>query len=351
MKRFLPEKIVIENGCENDIIVKNILKNLPSILIKYSETINNEYLFQNVLILKRYKGDFFKKCPCSPEVICCGYYVLMNAENCYLNCTYCFLHKYVNGNAILIYTNIDEMFDEIDKVLNKNQTNFFRVGTGEFSDSLALDDITEFSKIIVPFFSKYDNALLELKTKSININNLLDLEHKNRTVVSWSINPDKIIFEEESSSPLLDERLESARICASKGYRIGLHFDPIIYYQGWENDYKAVVKKVFDFLSPDNIIWISLGSFRYVPELKSVIRDKFPKSKIIYGEHILSTDGKMKYIKPIRLVIYRKMLSWIREYSKDVFVYLCMETKDVWGKVFNLELENKGDLEKLFPQI
>jgi spore photoproduct lyase len=88
-----------------------------------------------------------------------------------------------------------------------------------------------------------------------------------------------------------------------------------------------------------------------VPELKSVIRDKFPKSKIIYGEHILSRDGKMKYIKPIRLDIYRKMLLWIREYSKDVFVYLCMETRDVWKKVFNLELENEGDLEKLFPQI
>lgn len=351
MKRFLPEKVVIEDECKNDAIVNNILKNLQDIPIEFNKTINNEYFFQNVLILKRYKGNFLKKCPCSPGVVSCGYYVLMNAENCYLNCTYCFLQKYVNRNAILIYTNVDEMFDEIDRVLNKNQTNFYRVGTGEFSDSLAFDEIAEFSKMIVPFFSKYKNALLELKTKSININNLLDLEHRNRTIVSWSINTDKIIFEEESSSPLLDERLESAKICASKGYRIGLHFDPVIYYQGWENDYKVAIKKIFDFLSPNNIIWISLGSFRYVPELKSIIREKFPESKIIYGEHILSSDGKMRYIKPIRLDMYKKILSWIREYSKDIFVYLCMETKDVWKQVFNLELKSEGDLEKHFPQI
>jgi len=58
----------------------------------------------------------------------------------------------------------------------------------------------------------------------------------------------------------------------------------------------------------------------------------------------------MRYIKPLRVNIYKKMLSWIREYSKDVFVYLCMEPKEIWKKVFNLDLKESGDLEKLFPR-
>ena len=87
-----------------------------------------------------------------------------------------------------------------------------------------------------------------------------------------------------------------------------------------------------------------------MPGLKEIIHLKFPKSKIIYGEHILSNDGKMRYIKPLRVEMYKKMLSWIREEAADVFVYLCMETKEVWKRVFGLDLENNQDLEKHFPR-
>jgi len=349
MKKFLPDKIVIEKGCENDVLSLNILKKLSGIPIEYFDVEDNKYLDQNALVIRKYKGNFFKRCPGSPNVICCNYYVLQNAENCHLNCTYCFLHEYFKGKAIVIYSNIEKMFDEIDGILNKNRRRFYRIGTGEFSDSLALDDLTNFSKLIVPFFAEYNNALLELKTKSININNLLELEHKKRTVVSWSVSPDKVIYEEESLSPLLDERLKAAKICADKGYRIGFHFDPVIYYHGWEKDYKIAVEKIFSYVPQKEIIWISLGSFRYVPEFRNIIKKKFPQSKIIYGEHILGNDGKMRYIKPLRVNIYKKMLSWIREYSEDVFVYLCMEPKEIWKKVFNLDLEKSSDLEKLFP--
>ncbi len=349
MKKFLPEKIIIQKECKNDLITRNVLKNLSGVPAEYFTHINEEYLNKNVLLIKKYKGNFLKACPCSPEIICCGYYVLQNAENCHLNCTYCFLHEYSNTDAVIVYSNVTEMFDELSMILDKNKNKFYRIGTGEFSDSLAIDDITEISKMIIPFFAEYKNALLELKTKSTNIKNLLELNHKNRTVVSWSVNPDRVIFEEERLSPNLEERLKAAQTCVENGYRIGFHFDPVIYYQRWEEDYRDTLEKIFGSISGKNIIWISIGTFRYVPELKDAIRKKFPHSKIIYGEHISCIDGKMRYIKPLRVDIYNKMLSWIRKHSEDVFVYLCMETKEVWKKVFNLELRSNNELEKLFP--
>ncbi|MFC1562797.1 radical SAM protein [candidate division KSB1 bacterium] len=350
MRNFLPEKIVIERGCGDDVVTKNVLKNLSDIYVRYTDEIDGEYLKQNVLVIKKNGGKFFKRCPCSPGVICCGYYVLQNAENCHLNCTYCFLHEYFKGNTIIVYSNIDKMFDELRRILGNNPEKFFRIGTGEFSDSLAIDNITEISKLIVPFFAEYKNALLELKTKSTYIENLLGLDHKKRTVVSWSVNPNRVICKEESLSPNLDKRLKAARVCAERGYRIGFHFDPVIYYQGWEKDYKKVIEKIFSYINPRDIIWISLGTFRYIPGLKDVVRRKFPLSKIIYGEHILCSDGKMRYIKPLRVEIYKKMLNWIRECSEDVFVYLCMETKEVWKNVFNLTLKRYNELEDLFPK-
>ena len=350
MEKYLPEKIIIEKGCEDDPLTQNVLKNLPGVRAEYPAHINNELLNKNILLIKKYKGDFLKACPCSPDIICCGYYVLQNAENCHLNCTYCFLHEYSKTKSMIVYSNINKMFDELSLILDKNKDKFYRIGTGEFSDSLAIDDITEISKLIVPFFAEYKNALLELKTKSTNIKNVLGLNHKNRTVISWSVNPDRVICEEERLSPNLEERLKAAETCVENGYKIGFHFDPVIYYQEWEKDYRDTLEKIFNSISAKNIIWISIGTFRYVPDLKDTIRKKFPFSKIIYGEHILCADGKMRYIKPLRIDIYNKMLLWIREYSEDVFVYLCMETKEIWKKVFNLELRSNNDLEKLFPR-
>ena len=350
MRKYKPKKIMIERGCENDSLTQAICENLPGVSRELFNDGDETFTGGKILIIRNFKGEFFKLCPGSPNVICCNYHVLQNAENCHLNCTYCILPDYFRSDAVTIYSNTEDMFNEVDKKLKENPGGFYRIGTGEFSDSLAFDDITGFSKVIVPFFSRFDNVLLELKTKSTMINNLLELDHGGRTVVSWSVNPDEVIYNEEQLSPLLEERLSSAQTCAGKGYRIGLHFDPVLYYKGWEENYKLAVEKIFQYLSPEDIIWISMGTFRYNSNLKDYIKRCYPDSKIIYGEHFLSIDGKMRYLKLVRLDIYRKMLSFIRRYSDDVFVYLCMETSEVWKKVFDLDLNDNRDLEVLFPR-
>ena len=40
-------------------------------------------------------------------------------------------------------------------------------------------------------------------------------------------------------APFAVSRLDAARRCQGWGYRIGLHFDPLIHYDGWERDYEG----------------------------------------------------------------------------------------------------------------
>ena len=54
---------------------------------------------------------------------------------------------------------------------------FLRIGTDEFTDSLALDSLTCFSPLLVNFMRDKKNAILELKSKSVVINNLKGLDH------------------------------------------------------------------------------------------------------------------------------------------------------------------------------
>ncbi|MDZ7262866.1 MAG: DNA photolyase, partial [candidate division KSB1 bacterium] len=245
------------------------------------------------------------------------------------------------------YANITDLFAELDKILSQHPHRFFRIGTGELADSLSLEHLTHLSSFLVPYFSKWPNAILELKTKSTLIDNLLNLEHRGRTVVSWSLNAESIAQTEEPRSPSVEERLVAARKCQEAGYKLGFHFDPLIHYPGWEQGYRNVVDKIFEYVDPESIAWISLGAFRYPPQLEAIIRQRHPQSPIVYGELFPGKDGKLRYFKPIRIEMFKRVLERIREYDKSVFVYLCMESPEVWRKVFGWVPEGKNKLSRL----
>jgi len=111
-----------------------------------------------------------------------------------------------------------------------------------------------------------------------------------------------------------------------------------------------VVEQIFSNVSAENIVWISLGTFRYMPSLKTIIQTRFPDSKIIYGEFISGMDGKMRYFKPLRIKLYSNILRWIRECSQDVMVYFCMEDEEVWKKSFGFIPSDRGGLTKMLDE-
>jgi spore photoproduct lyase len=64
------------------------------------------------------------------------------------------------------------------------------------------------------------------------------------------------------------------------------------------------------------------------------VKKRFPGSRIPYGEFVPGHHGKVRYFRPIREEMYRKMISWIRAAAPGVTVYLCMESFTVWENSF-----------------
>jgi len=302
------------------------------------------------LLITRGKGGFVKRCPGTHHRICCRYHIINLVINCPIDCSYCILQGYLNNPAITIHVNIDELFAQVEERLSSNPDRIFRLGTGELGDSLAFDEITHFSTIMVPFFSKKENGIFELKTKTDEVGHLLDLDHGGKTVVSWSVNPETVIKEEELNASTLAERLDAARRCQQKGYPIGLHFDPLIYYPEWKRDYRGIIEKVSERIDGKGIIWISLGGFRFPPSLKPIIRNRFPASKILLGELFPGNDGKFRYLKSLRVEMYQEMVRWLRDFEPSLFIYLCMESQEVWERVFGWSPKNNKALDELFAQ-
>ena len=102
------------------------------------------------LILTRHRGRFMKDCPGAGAEVCCNYFVVNYASNCHLECTYCFLQSYLNNPALMVFTNLDDLLSEVGIRLRAAPGRLFRIGTGEISDSLALDSWTHYSRRLVP---------------------------------------------------------------------------------------------------------------------------------------------------------------------------------------------------------
>ena len=338
---YRPKRILVQEQSWNDSVTREILGRLPGIETGTIcgpdagvEPVHGDLRSypRDTLILMRYPGKFLKSCQGSGAEICCNYHVVSYAWNCHLECTYCVLQSYLSNEALLICTNIDDLLRDVQSALEHSPDRMFRIGTGELADSLALDHLTQYSKRLVSLFADLPNGVLELKTKSNQISNLQDLDHRGHTVVSWSLNSKRICSTEERKAASFEERLAAAAQCERWGYRLGFHFDPIVYYEGWESGYREAVREIFRAVRPNSIAWISLGALRFPPHLRELVRKRFPGSKVTCGEFVPGHHGKMRYFRPIREEMYRKMSSWIREEAPGVFVYLCMETRFVWDQ-------------------
>jgi len=308
------------------------------------------YEGKQILLIDRYAGQLVKDCPGTKGHICCGYKVINVVTNCPMDCSYCILQVYLNNPFVTVYPEFDKIFGEIEEIMNEKSHHFFRFGTGELGDSLVLDQITGFSREAVPFFAGKHNGILELKTKAADVDHLLSLDHRGKTVVSWSLNPAKLVQEEEFHTASLHERMQAARRCQNAGYFLGFHFDPLVCYPGWQEDYRELVDLLFQHVDPRGILWISLGGLRFPPSLKKTAHERFPKTKVFSGELVPGDDGKFRYLKPIRVEMYRKMLSWLREYDPNLFVYLCMERGDVWQAVYGTSPKHTAGLNRRFEQ-
>ncbi len=301
---------------------------------------------KEVLVLKKYMGRIFQRCPGTPGMICCNYMLMNTGFNCLYDCAYCFLNSYLNSFGITQFINLDLSPHELMELASQKIA--VRIGTGEFSDSLMFDEVTGVGGALIKTAACCDNLFLELKTKSDKIGHLLSIRDKGNAVLAWSLNTERNVALYESGTAGLEQRIDAAAAASGAGYLTAFHFDPIIFYEGWEADYMKVIDRLFSAVDPDRIAWISLGCFRHSPGFSEPVSFAFLRERLTAAEMFPGADGKYRYLKRDRIKAYSAILERIRSHSAQVFVYLCMESETVWRELFNVEYKGSDCLESAF---
>jgi len=292
------------------------------------------------------KGNIVRDCPGTKNHICCGYKTIDLIEGCVLSCSYCILKEYINAPNIKINRDMPYILSQVKETIEAEKTHILRFGTGELSDSLALDRRYGLNRPLIEFFGETKGALLELKSKWASIDHLIPYLNP-YTVISFSLAPQRIIDKEEKRTSPLYKRLKTAKKAQDAGCFVGLHLDPVIIYEGFEKDYEYLIGDVGRILDLKKVLWVSLGLLRFPPQLFDRFLEE-GRRNLLYGEFIRGEDGKYRYIKKERLKIYSMLYGLLKKQDEDLFIYLCMEREDIWRDVAGITLEDNEALTGLF---
>jgi len=252
-------------------------------------------------------------------VHCNSGFEIHTAFGCFNSCKYCHI-----GNTYTIMLDIEKFIENLEVLMNNNpQQKLYK-----YDNQCDIPDLEpEYGAInkMIKLFAKTDKYLM-LYTKSNNLDYLPSFDkHKGKTIVCWTMSCDDVVNDFEIGASSLDERIEAAKICQEKGYKIRFRFSPIIPIKGWKEKNKEMIENIFTKVKPE-VICLEMLCHMDKNECNSL----FPNLELSLNENIteyglFSDEEKIK--------VYNFFIDEIRKHDKDVKLALCLETEKVWNSL------------------
>jgi spore photoproduct lyase len=255
---------------------------------------------------------------------------------CPYDCKYCYLAGTQGvkfSPTVKIYVNLPEMLGEIDRIARRLKTPaaFY---LGKLQDALALDPLTAYSTVLVPFFAEHPYARLTLLTKSANVDRLLGLDHQWHTILSWSVNPPEVCEAFEENVPTMDKRLEAMRRVASAGYPVRAVMMPIIPVEGWQDIYSAFTSRLLESVP---IQRLTLGGVCIYRGARKLMERKMGLNNAISSNIEDASqrvgDGRTRYPQALRREVYSLIVKTARHLRPELELALCLEELELWRSI------------------
>ena len=243
-----------------------------------------------------------------------NFYYTSSIMNCIYNCEYCYLQGMYPSANIVVFVNIEDIFSEIDKLLNKKD---IYLCISYDTDILALENILGYASKWIQFAKDKPNLKIELRTKSASFNLISHLKPCDNIILAWTLSPETISLNYEDKTPSLLSRLKSAKSAIDANWKVRLCFDPILYLNNWQENYKDLIDTTFSILPSNKILDVSLGVFRVSSDyLKIMRKQRFDSSILNYP---FTTENKVcTYPDDISLAMVSYVYTLINEYiNKD----------------------------------
>lgn len=270
------EKIIISNN--------KIKQNIPD-----TDDIYKFYRQgKRTLVVGVKKGMKFQSCKPSAN------WQLPLYSGCMGQCQYCYLNTNLGDKPyIKVNVNVDDILNQAQQYINERlplKTVFEGSAT---SDPLPLEPYTNSLKRTIQFFANNPNGSFRFVSKYSDVDTLLDIDHKGKTEIRFTLNTQKVIDNYENATAAIKLRLGAAKKVAEAEYPLGFIIAPVFIYEGYKEDYKKLLLNLKETL-PENLkhtLTFEVISHRYTTRAKNIITQVFPDTTLPMNDE----ERKYKY--------------------------------------------------------
>ena len=253
--------------------------------------------------------------------VCNSGYEIHTAFGCLHSCSYCHV-----GNALTIMVDIEKFTEKLSSLMQNNPWQKLYKYDNQ-TDVLTLEPEYGATKKLVELFAATDKTLM-LYTKSDNVDHILDLDHKGKTVVCWTMSCSEVAEKYELGAPSLEQRVEAARKCQEAGYGVRIRFSPIIPIENWKEKNAEMIRQIFTKISPS------------VVSMETLCHMSGRQANALFSNLAIKPSGDAKEYELFkhadRSEIYRFFIEEIRKHNKKVRIALCLETEKMWQELKGL---------------
>ncbi|MDO7905186.1 spore photoproduct lyase [Paenibacillus sp. JX-17] len=210
-------------------------------------------------------------------------YAIPISTGCMGHCHYCYLQTTLGAKPyVRVYVNTDDIIGAAKNYINERVPEITRFEAACTSDPVGLEHITGSLSDLITFMANEEYGRLRFVTKYHHVDPLLQLDHKGHTRIRFSVNADYVIRQFEPGTSRFEERIEAAGKIARAGYPLGFIIAPIIWYDGWEEGYSELLRKLAEALPPEaqHDLTFEMIQHRFTKTAKAVIEKRYPKTKL-----------------------------------------------------------------------
>ncbi len=225
------------------------------------------------------------------------YLVPYTSSGCTASCLYCYLVcNYNKCSYLRLFVNREDMLDRLIKTSQKSTKELiFEIGSN--SDLILENTITKNLEWTIENFAKYGRGQLTLPTKFDMVDPLINLNHKGKTIIRMSLNPEEIIKKVELGTSSLYKRIEAINKLSDADYPIGILLAPIILVDNFESIYSEFITKLKNSLSKKVIDTMSIEiifmTYSYIH--RKINEEAFKNVPDLYNKNIMTSRGLGKY--------------------------------------------------------
>ena len=203
-----------------------------------------------------------------------NFYYTSSIINCVYDCEYCYLQGVYSSGNIVIFVDIEKVFEEVEELYNKLKTLYLCISYD--TDLLAISEKWYY------FIEDKKDLKIELRTKSGNIDKFLNLKPLDNFIVAFTLSPENITLKNEKYTASFKNRVKAIKKLQEKGWKVRICIDPLIYSDNFEKNYRQMIEYLFNKIKKEKVIDVSIGVFRISKEYLKKMRNQNQNSEILY---------------------------------------------------------------------